>query len=177
MPRKKRPLDRGRGEFRDASLIVIASEDTYAVDDYFAQFKTRRVHIEVLPTLDSHSAPQHVMARLTDFEKDVPIEVGDTLWICIDRDRWDTARLAEVIRESLQRGYQVAISNPCFELWVLLHFSEVESTPRQTCSQVCATLKAVMGGYGRQCCRTMSLSRQKVEEAMERARAIPECCG
>ena len=30
MPLRKRPLDRDRGVLRDASLIVIASEDTYA---------------------------------------------------------------------------------------------------------------------------------------------------
>ena len=36
MPRKKRPLDRDGGVLRDASLIVIASEDEYIVKDYFA---------------------------------------------------------------------------------------------------------------------------------------------
>ena len=35
MPLKKRPLDRDRGVLRDASLIVIASEDTYAMQAAF----------------------------------------------------------------------------------------------------------------------------------------------
>ena len=43
MPRKKRPLDRDGGALRDARLVVIASEDTLAVRDYFSRFRLRRV--------------------------------------------------------------------------------------------------------------------------------------
>lgn len=34
MPRKTRPLDRESGVVRDASLVIIASEDTYAVQQF-----------------------------------------------------------------------------------------------------------------------------------------------
>jgi hypothetical protein len=66
MPRKKRLLDRDAGIVRDASLIVIASEDTYAVKDYFSRFRTRKVQFIVVPTEDCHSAPvngQAIIAR------------------------------------------------------------------------------------------------------------------
>ena len=64
MPRKTRPLDRDRGVVRDASLIVIASEDEYVVRDYFSRFATRRVQVVVIPTEDGRSAPADVIARL-----------------------------------------------------------------------------------------------------------------
>lgn len=43
MPLKPRPLDRDNGVVRDASLVIIASEDRYAVKQYFSRFKPRRV--------------------------------------------------------------------------------------------------------------------------------------
>jgi len=43
MPRRQRPLIRDSNMERDTSLIVIASEDTHAVERYFDRFKPRRV--------------------------------------------------------------------------------------------------------------------------------------
>jgi hypothetical protein len=62
MPRKKRPLDRDGGALRDARLVVIASEDTLAVRDYFSRFRLRRVQFRILPTEGGRSAPQHVVS-------------------------------------------------------------------------------------------------------------------
>ena len=62
--RKKRPLDRSTDVVRDANLIVIASEDKYAVRQYFDFFRSTRIQFKVLETDDGKSAPEHVMARL-----------------------------------------------------------------------------------------------------------------
>ncbi len=58
MPLKKRPLDRDSGVLRDARLIVIASEDTYAVADYFKRFRTRRLQFIIIPTEGGQSRPK-----------------------------------------------------------------------------------------------------------------------
>jgi hypothetical protein len=55
MPRKSRPLDRTTGLVRDSSIVVIACEDTHAVKQYFAKFRTRRVQFKVLPTEEGYS--------------------------------------------------------------------------------------------------------------------------
>ena len=54
MPRKNRPLDRTTGLVRDSSIVVIACEDTHAVKQYFAKFRTRRVQFKVLPTEEGY---------------------------------------------------------------------------------------------------------------------------
>jgi hypothetical protein len=172
MPRKTRPLDRESGVVRDASLIVIASEDTFAVKQYFARFKTRRVQVEVIATEDDRSAPNHVMRRLDDFRKEFVTEYGDTFWICIDRDRWDEQSLSTVLRECAAKGYNVALSVPCFELWLVLHHEASTLTSSDKCAEVCARLQELIGGYGTQCCRTMKLTSDMVETAMDRARLM-----
>lgn len=50
--RKKRPLDRKVKVVRDASLVVIASEDRYAVRQYFDFFESTRMQLRVLETRD-----------------------------------------------------------------------------------------------------------------------------
>lgn len=159
---------------RDASLLVIASEDTYAVKQYFSRFKTTRVQVEVIATENENdgSAPQHVMARLDDFRKEYVTEQGDTFWICIDRDRWDEQSLSTVLRDCDAKGYHVALSVPCFELWLVLHHEALGLAGCPKCAEVCARLQELMGGYGTQCCRTMKLSSEMVKSAMDRARAM-----
>jgi hypothetical protein len=64
MPRKPRPLTRSNQEHRDARLIVIASEDTYAVERYFLQFRPKHVQFKVLPAVNNQSSPQATLDRL-----------------------------------------------------------------------------------------------------------------
>lgn len=49
---------------------------------------------------------------------------GDMVWCVFDRDDNTNQNLyaAEQLAEHL--GYRVAFSNPCFELWILLHFRD-----------------------------------------------------
>ncbi len=156
----------------NASLIVIASEDTYAVKEYFARFKTYRVQVEVLPTEDTRSAPQHVVDRLDQFVKENVIVDGDTFWLCVDRDRWSEATLGEVLRHCLSKKYGIALSNPCFELWLQLHFEDVDGTKR-TSVEVTNRLRELLGGgYTKRCCRTIGITKELVEVAMRRARAL-----
>ena len=68
--RKPRPLKRIDGVHRDATLIVIASEDRYAVKQYFDLFKSTQIQFRVLEKTECNSAPEQVMARLDTFMND-----------------------------------------------------------------------------------------------------------
>jgi hypothetical protein len=39
----------------------------------------------------------------------------------IDFDRWGEQKLGAIAQAGRQKGYLLAVSNPCFELWLLLH--------------------------------------------------------
>ena len=76
--RKKRPLDRKAKPVRDAGLAVIASEDRYAVRQYFDFFESTRIQFRVLETLDGKSAPEHVLNRINEYIEEFEIGEGDT---------------------------------------------------------------------------------------------------
>lgn len=175
MPRRQRPLSRDLGTVRDASLIVIASEDTYAVRDYFSRFRPKRVQFRVLEARENLSAPQHIVDRLNAYRDEFEIGLDDQLWYCGDTDHWirgnHQKNLADVLTKCSQNGYQVAFSNPCFELWLLLHFTSVADN-ELSCDETCKRLADAAGGYKKEHGSRLTITAEMVKQAVERARAL-----
>lgn len=174
MPRRKRSLDRDSGVIRDASLVIIASEDTHAVKQYFRRFRTRRVEFRVLETQDCRSSPRDVMLRIDKYLADEVTVDGDQFWICIDSDHWMEANhidnLVQVLRECRQKQYKVAVSNPCFELWLLLHFDNFSADQASCCCEtVEKKLRSVVGSYRKNQVTALPLSVDSIYMAIERA--------
>jgi hypothetical protein len=172
MPRKPRPLERDSGMVRDASLIVIASEDTHAVQAYFTRFRPRRIQFRVLPTEDGLSAPEHILDRLNAFRSEFNLDDDDQLWYCGDTDHWaaadHVANLVQVLQRCSQAGYHVALSNPCFELWLLLHFFDTPAD-KMSCQDICDKLSADAGGYSKHKGCRGPITAEMVMQAAERA--------
>ncbi len=110
---------------------------------YFQRIKARwhspRVHIEVMNRDDaSESSPSSVLSTLDRFARQFMLRDGDQLWLVIDRDSqsWKPKEMAEVGRACQQKNYYLAVSNPCFELWLLLHFEDVAVQDEKRRNQV-----------------------------------------
>jgi hypothetical protein len=175
MPRKPRPLERDGGVVRDASLIVIASEDTHAVKAYFAKFRPRRVQFRILPTEDGRSAPKHILKRLSEFESEFRLDKDDQLWYCGDIDHWADANhipnLVQVLQQCRQAGFHVALSSPCFELWLLLHFSDAPLSTLN-CRDIVGRLSTAANGYSKPKGCQSPITTEMVYNAVERAKKL-----
>ena len=118
-----------REAFRDARLIVIASEGKDTERIYFRalakEYTNPRVHVHILKRSEdeqNNSSPEHVLKQLDDYKGHYELESDDELWLVVDRDRWTEAMLSHVATECAQDNFMhVALSNPCIELWLLLH--------------------------------------------------------
>lgn len=128
--RSRNSLMRERREaFRDARLIVIASEGKDTERIYFKalakEYTNPRVHVHILERSkdeQNNSSPEHVLKQLNDYKGHYELESDDELWLVVDRDRWTEAMLSRVATECAQDNFMhVALSNPCIELWLLLH--------------------------------------------------------
>ena len=128
--RSRNSLMRERREaFRDARLIVIASEGKDTERIYFKalakEYTNPRVHVHILERSEAeqnNSSPEHVLKQLNDYKEQYALEADDELWLVIDKDRWTEAMLSRVATECTQDEYMhMALSNPCIELWLLLH--------------------------------------------------------
>ncbi len=181
--RKKRPLDRSVLHQRDTRLIIIAAEGKETERQYFNLFRDTRIQVKVLPTgEDNQSSPRHVIDRLTSYREEYQIGDGDELWLMVDVDRWKN--LAEIAREALQCDYQLAISNPCFEVWLICHFQEPPQIA-QTCQPIEDALREVLGGRYNKSNLVLSQFADKLDSAIQRAEQLdinlkdrwPQCVG
>lgn len=170
-----RPLVRETATFRDDRLFIVACEDTYAAQQYFEFFEIPRVQIHVVPTKDGRSSPQHVLDRLLAIE----YAEYDERWLLLDIDHRSVgphvANLIQTLSQARRQGVKVAICNPCFELWLLLHHrSEDQLGGLAPCSVVEGVLRGVLGGYNKRRLKSDQFNRQSVAEACARARRLDE---
>lgn len=126
--RKRRPLNRTIPHLHDTNLVIIASEGEQTEKQYFENIfgiRSRRVQIRVLESQAGKSAPKHVLARLKNYARDIPLIKNDQLWLVIDKDRWPDAQLHQVAQQCWRCSFRLAVSRPCFEIWLLLHFADL----------------------------------------------------
>lgn len=182
-----------REAYRDARLIVIASEGKDTERIYFKalakEYTNLRVHVHILErSVDeqNNSSPEHVLKQLNDYKNQYELEADDELWLVVDKDRWTEAMLSRVATECSQEvAMHMALSNPCFELWLLLHIEDVASlTPEEQMiwmenrrksknadPYLKVRLRQKIGSYHESSYDTLALIAH-VEDAIERARAL-----
>ncbi len=123
MGRTRQPFERPEGKL-SSRLIVIASEGQKDRSEniYFKALKTHKsaknVHIELLERDDSKSSPMNVKAQLDKFVDQYEIADDDELWAVVDRDRWNLEEVSEACKSD---NINLCVSNPCFEIWLMLH--------------------------------------------------------
>lgn len=192
--RSRNSLIRERREaFRDARLIVIASEGKDTERIYFTalakEYTNPRVHVHILERSENeqnNSSPEHVLKQLNDYKSQYELEADDELWLVVDRDQWEDKMLSRVATEcALEVSMHMALSNPCFELWLLLHLEDAASlTPEEHTlwmenrrksknadPYLKVRLRQKMGTYHESSYDALTLIAH-IEDAIERARAL-----
>lgn len=192
--RNRNSLIRERREaFRDARLIVIASEGKDTERIYFKalakEYTNPRVHVHILKRSEdekNNSSPEHVLEQLNEYKCQYELEADDELWLVTDKDHWTEAMLSRVATECMQDvSMHMALSNPCFELWLLLYLVDVASlTPEEqrlwienrrksksSNPYLKVLLRQKMGSYHESAYDVLTLI-QHVEVAIERARLL-----
>lgn len=130
--RKNRNYKRKQGH-RDAVLFVIACEGQITERRYFEALAAgkQRLQVRTMSPDQNKSAPKYVVGCADRFlDGTGGIEEGDQVWIVIDRDRWTSKGMHEARSACKEKGYQLLVSNPCFELWLYLHLDTPKLSPK-----------------------------------------------
>lgn len=147
--RKRKDFVRLEG-VRSARLVVIASEGRCTESIYFSavrdNLRAPNVHVEILARDSNESSPESVHSQIVDFMKHYNIEDDDELWLVIDRDRWHERMLSSVAKLCSQNPHlHFCMSNPCFELWLLLHLEDIREYDEATAAVLAANRKNKAG--------------------------------
>jgi chromosome segregation and condensation protein ScpB len=78
---------------------------------------------------DTKSHPMYVIELLEErieLWKEYGVEANE-LWMIIDRDKQNVSKkqLEQIIENCENKGFNLALSNPTFELWLLLHVTDL----------------------------------------------------
>lgn len=171
IPRRR---DYGKREpSRDAHKIYLVCEGKGTEPDYFKFFEGLSSNLQVItiPPTDGCD-PIKLMKRAQEVllgdhrQYTVECEHGDTVWFIIDTDSWEKEGKIKPLRDFCQeqngiiwdkfnemRAYpvwNVAQSNPCFEIWLYYHF--YDNKPDNGAVEGCASFKeyvhkAIAGGF------------------------------
>lgn len=139
MPRERQEIFRDSKTEEKQKIIVLAFEGNETEQIYFEdfmsdeQFNEELIYLHLLkrPKTDTNSAPNHVFNKLKKEAKDeYNFASDDELWMIIDKDRWkNIPAIIELSKK--QENIFVAVSNPCFEFWILLHIKDYKTLTAQ----------------------------------------------
>lgn len=149
--------------------FVLAVEGVKTEREYFAILGRiqQKITIKCL-THKYKTSPTNVMDRLEDYLKKNKLNQSDEAWIVIDKDQWSDDQLNKVSNWSkLRENCGLAVSNPKFEFWLLLHF---EDGDQGTSSQSCSTrLKQYLPAYDKGI-ESQWITKEQIRLAVARAR-------
>jgi hypothetical protein len=180
---KRFAIGRAERELRDDRFFVVAAEDTYAPDQYFNGLAIPRVKVLVIPTPvgSGHSAPVHVVERLKEAHARMrergEIQTDDEFWVLVDTDHHfkpsHIAGTLDALRAARDSGFFHAVSDPCFETWLLLHHEAPQpGIPLSNPDQVETRLRQVLGRYNKRSIDTNRFTLEGARTAIARARAL-----
>lgn len=109
--------------------FIIMTEGSKTEPQYFKLFnlfKSPSLEVRVKRNKsDLRSAPKHVLKRMEQYLRDNPLEPGDEAWVVVDRNGRSKQEFAPPAAWTKQhKNHHLAISNPRFEYWLLLHFED-----------------------------------------------------
>ncbi len=172
MIQRRKDYDK-REPSRDAHKIYIICEGKGTEPAYFTFFEglSSNLQVIIIPPTEG-TDPLKLMERakqmLISDDRTYTIEYqqGDTVWFVIDTDTWEEEGKIASLRQfcteqnmSISQNYDevktydawnVAQSNPCFEIWLYYHF--YENKPIQEEVDKCASFKeyvnnSISGGF------------------------------
>ena len=133
---------RASGRRRRKPVVYLICEGSETEIRYFKNFRSRECNIDIVPIPSQYKSADKLVQKVRatiGFSPYYPDE-GDMIWCVFDRDDNTNDMLAKAKRQALKEGYQIAFSNPSFEIWFLLHFQD-QTTPVENCEAAIKLLK------------------------------------
>ena len=117
-------------------VIIISCEGRNTEPEYFETIKNKLsdyisvlIEIKIVPKNDNPSEPKDIVCNLEafieehyDYKSDY-----DEMWVIWDREKVKARKQAilEILPQCREKNYNIALTNPLFEFWLLLHIVDV----------------------------------------------------
>jgi len=132
-------------ELNPKKIIIISCEGRNTEPEYFKTIKEKLsdhisalIKVEIVPKNTNPSEPKDIVCNLDEFlhtEYDYKHEFDDELWVVWDRETIDSGRkknIEKILPECREKNYNIAMTNPLFEFWLLLHVDDITKYDNET---------------------------------------------
>jgi len=128
------------GTRRQFNFILIVCEGKRAEPLYFESFNERYNRIIIIPPHSGATDPRSLVEYALEKMREYQVRKGDgnEVWCVFDVDENRDEVLRNTIEHAMAKGVNVALSNPSFELWYLLHFimRDVTISRQEVCDEL-----------------------------------------
>lgn len=156
------------------SLIVCEGRCTEP--NYFEGFRKENRNIIIKVCESPGKTPSQIVRHAMSMadEMDIGKVPGDSAWCVFDVDECSDKDMRRAVQMAGER-LNLAISNPCFELWFILHYTYMDRR-MDTCREALAELRLFMPGYDKSAehfhrLRPMTATAISNAQRLERGRA------
>lgn len=187
--RQKKQLERKQGQRPSYDRILIVSEGSKTEPNYFGEirstYRLNTTSVEVRPS-ELGTAPfqvvqyAHDLFTKGDSHKKIQAKAFEKVFVVFDRDShgsyYDALARAKALDGKLKNDakqsvcFQAVASIPSFELWLLLHFEDVQSPLHR--DEVFSRLKQHIPHYDKSMLGVFGMTAKNIEIATERARRL-----
>lgn len=176
---------RGTRRRKVKPVILIVTEGSQTEPKYFEHFRSRKSNIDIHVVGSRTGAGEtdyiSLIRRAIDYQtkNQISVKEGDAIWVVADGDvnynnpdpvTAKEAQLTKARKLAGNRGIRIAISNPCFEPWYLLHF-EYTTKFLKNYPAVRELLLGFLPGYEKNS-DVYPMLFQYTEEAVKRAKRL-----
>lgn len=189
--RQKKQLERKQGRRASYDRILIISDGSKTEPNYFreirAAYRLHTANVEVRPS-ELGTAPIQVVQYAYDLfingdsHKNIQPRAFEKVFAVFDRDSHESYHQALALAESLNGKlkndakqlitFQAIASVPSFELWLLLHFENVQAPLHR--DEVFRRLRQYIPNYEKGANNTFANTSQDIAIATERAERLTE---
>lgn len=134
---KRRPYD----------VFLLVCEGKKTERTYFNRFRTRGNNLRIL-TPDTKSTDPQNLVEFAIVQKNVlglDVDSGDRAWCLFDVDENSKKGIQKAVEKAEANGIVAIVSNPCFEVWFLLHHTECNAS--LTSREIMEQLKSFIPDY------------------------------
>lgn len=132
MGRRPKALGRGGRKSPEKRRVLVYCEDACAGRQYFQGLRADlRFHPVQIAIGEGCGEPLGLVRDAVAHRQRAPLSPADRrsaydeVWCVIDVESPPHARLQDALTLAREEDIRVALTNPCFDLWILLHFADV----------------------------------------------------
>lgn len=170
---------RNSGSRKRKSVVLLATEGKNQTETQYFKDMAKSLYRVVRFVPGNYTDPVNIASMMKQYytEWELTPELGDRAYCLIDAD-CDSQKDKQILKANSiakEVGFEVAVSAPCFEIWLLCHFSHATKQYSSN-SEVISDLTKKLPGYTKSTSGIFAKTKDRIEIAVNNAKLLEKAC-